>query len=162
MKGSGSGRKKRLVSTLLTMSLFLGSAWAPAVSLVEIAVPSDVVVWNQKANQAAARHLGLALPSIQACRDAGLPLYFSMFHAVIADEAGLSVAVVNQARFDGYNWGDMCSAWGLSLDQVRRRVTLAFRAMREEGLPPPPPTPAEWTRSLRTERRERPLPARGR
>lgn len=116
---------------------------------------------NERANQAAARHLGVSTAAIQSCRDAGFPLFFSMFQAVIAQEAGLTVAEVNAARLLGYHWGEMCEAWGLSLPDVRKRVQAAFVRMREEGTPPPPPTGEESLRAAGTGSRERALPPRG-
>ncbi len=112
---------------------------------------------NLKANEAAAKYLGVSRASIEACRKTGLPLYFSMFQVVIADEAGLSVEEVNQARFDGYHWGEMCEAWGLSLEKVRSRVRKAFLRMVDEGTPPPSATLAESHRAANTGRRNRPL-----
>jgi len=112
---------------------------------------------NVRANKAAAKHLGVPLASIEACRKTGFPLYFSMFQVVIADEAKLPVKEVNQARIDGYNWGEMCKAWGLSLKKVRARVGKAFTKMVKDSLPPPSPTLKESRRAANTGRRNKPL-----
>lgn len=103
---------------------------------------------NDRSNEAAARHLGIPVASILTCRDAGYGLLFTLFMAVIADEAELPIEDAIEARESGHVWGEMCEAWDVSWQKVIERISSALQKMREEKVEFPPPTVEENHRGI--------------
>ena len=112
---------------------------------------------NEKANSAAAAHLGVPLASIQACRQAGFPLFMAMIQAVVARESGMGIQDVIEARLEGYSWAEICEAWGISMETVADKVKSAYGAMMKAGVEIPSDTLAEIRRSVGTGSRQKPI-----